>query len=119
MVGFKIFSGINCNKIPKKGKIMNVRQNINKCIRQLVIPERIDWRESFAPCIKNNKAIPIFARYFSNVSQRPCAGKSVAKITAKIIKMTNRSSFILENNRIQVDCYIIPERQQARCQKKH
>ncbi|MNE55423.1 hypothetical protein D3C80_1502550 [compost metagenome] len=66
---------------PSSGKSAKVLRNTTRCSFQWLIPATIASRESFAPCMKNNRAIAAVVKCSKKVCQIPSQGNNEANST--------------------------------------
>ncbi|EKT63241.1 hypothetical protein OOA_05256 [Providencia burhodogranariea DSM 19968] len=76
---------------------MNVLAKTSMWSRQCPIPDMIDSRDNFAPCIKNNKAMAAVVRYWKPVFIFPSQGNILAITTTQIMISKKGSIFNLAN----------------------
>ena len=67
--------------VPSRGNTANVVPAIVACSFQLVMPARIDLRDSRAPCRKNNVAMAIRPNAWKIRALVPWQGSKVATVT--------------------------------------
>lgn len=97
-IGSTLTGAHQANRTPRTGKTTNVLHITHRCKRQWLPPAIMASRESFAPCIKNSRAMAAVVKPSKKGTKPPSAGKKDASKTTVISVIVNgsriRKSFI-------------------------